>query len=281
MANYITSITVAEYNQRFSDWEEVSSLNSAEDVATFIDTFEAANIKGYIIAGVITKDGKYIFVRSDQNTGYDFIIQLNKLTPSNITISAQNAKLLFGKDKSRGYYVDVPKFEEPMPAFDVSVSPIAVKPSQSATIVHSENEIPSAILDDDNSKTEMFEEDDASATGFMDEDDYAEHGISTVQYYLIRQDNGMSLRIPDSRGITIGRSASRVDYVIDSPKVSRKHARIYLSGDECKIEDCDSSNGTFVDGLRVRANEGMVLSVNSTILIGDIEFKLTVVAGGR
>jgi DNA-binding winged helix-turn-helix (wHTH) protein len=38
---------------------------------------------------------------------------------------------------------------------------------------------------------------------------------------------------------------------IDSPTVSRRHARIVLSSDRAMVEDLESKNGTFVNGRRV------------------------------
>jgi len=38
---------------------------------------------------------------------------------------------------------------------------------------------------------------------------------------------------------------------IDSPKVSRRHARIVVEGDSAKLEDLGSKNGTFVGDVRV------------------------------
>ena len=38
---------------------------------------------------------------------------------------------------------------------------------------------------------------------------------------------------------------------LDSPTVSRRHARIEISGDGATIEDLDSKNGTFLKGVRV------------------------------
>ena len=39
---------------------------------------------------------------------------------------------------------------------------------------------------------------------------------------------------------------------IESPKVSRRHARIIVDGDSATVEDLESKNGTFVGDLRVK-----------------------------
>jgi len=54
-------------------------------------------------------------------------------------------------------------------------------------------------------------------------------------------------------GTTIGRS-NKCDIVIDSKHVSRQHARIFSASDgEWFVEDLCSSNGTFVNGERVKS----------------------------
>ncbi len=50
--------------------------------------------------------------------------------------------------------------------------------------------------------------------------------------------------------VTIGRGETNT-IVINSPKVSRNHARIEWSGDRFTVRDLGSSNGTFVNGERV------------------------------
>jgi pSer/pThr/pTyr-binding forkhead associated (FHA) protein len=55
----------------------------------------------------------------------------------------------------------------------------------------------------------------------------------------------------DRNPFLIGRDEG-LDLVIDSPAVSRRHARLCFDGDEWKIEDLDSRNGVVLNGLRVR-----------------------------
>ena len=53
-----------------------------------------------------------------------------------------------------------------------------------------------------------------------------------------------------ARTLTIGRTSEN-DIQIDSPVVSRRHARLLLEPDGCWIEDLDSTNGTFANEARV------------------------------
>jgi DNA-binding winged helix-turn-helix (wHTH) protein len=64
---------------------------------------------------------------------------------------------------------------------------------------------------------------------------------------------------------------------LDSPKVSRHHARVTVSGREVSIEDLDSKNGTFVRGVRIEAPTR--LSPADDIQIGPIKLIFRVVEG--
>lgn len=51
--------------------------------------------------------------------------------------------------------------------------------------------------------------------------------------------------------IYIGRTLNNA-FVIEHPSVSKQHARIYFQEDKYSVSDLDSSNGTFVDGKRIK-----------------------------
>ncbi len=55
---------------------------------------------------------------------------------------------------------------------------------------------------------------------------------------------------------------------IDSPTVSRHHARIVVSGYEATVEDLNSKNGTYVDGQR--ASQPLSLADGSEIRVGSV-----------
>lgn len=55
---------------------------------------------------------------------------------------------------------------------------------------------------------------------------------------------------------------------IEDPSVSRRHARILISGDSAHLEDLDSKNGTFVGGVRVE--KARSLSDGDEIRLGGV-----------
>lgn len=76
---------------------------------------------------------------------------------------------------------------------------------------------------------------------------------------------GMSILLDDE--LLIGRHADGAGRLADDDEISRSHARISLDRSGfCAIEDLGSTNGTFVNGLRIAGPQ--TLSVGDTIEVG-------------
>jgi pSer/pThr/pTyr-binding forkhead associated (FHA) protein len=76
---------------------------------------------------------------------------------------------------------------------------------------------------------------------------------------------GMSILLDDE--LLIGRHADGAGRLADDEEISRSHARISLDRSGfCAIEDLGSTNGTFVNGLRITGPQ--TLSVGDTIELG-------------
>ena len=58
------------------------------------------------------------------------------------------------------------------------------------------------------------------------------------------------------------------DFPIDHPTVSTSHCELVLSNDGVMLRDCDSTNGTFVNGEPVK--EAWLLP-GQTVHLGDVE----------
>lgn len=245
MSDYITKVSVEDYEKKYSNYVDVSSLSSKEDIATFIDTFETSGILGCNINRVLDVKGKYLFVENKGKTTYDFFIELNKLSTLDVDITAENAKLLFPKSQSRGY---------------LSIDEV---------------NIPEV---DDNISTGGVVVDEEAPTGFLDEDDLADlkGTTSDVSRLLIHIKKGTRLPISDDHGIVFGRSMAQSEYVIANNKVSRQHAKVYknMSTGKIMVHDFGSVNGTFIDGLKVRPEYDREIPVGSSLLFADEEFKL-------
>ena len=76
---------------------------------------------------------------------------------------------------------------------------------------------------------------------------------------------GMSVLLDDE--LLIGRHADGAGRLADDDEISRSHARISIDRSGfCAIEDLGSTNGTFVNGLRISGPQ--TLSVGDTIEVG-------------
>lgn len=71
-------------------------------------------------------------------------------------------------------------------------------------------------------------------------------------------------------GATLGRAGS-AEIPIDDPFASAAHARIYAQDDFMNVEDMGSTNGTYLNGRRLRGPER--LKVADVIRIGDSEYR--------
>jgi DNA-binding winged helix-turn-helix (wHTH) protein len=60
--------------------------------------------------------------------------------------------------------------------------------------------------------------------------------------------------------------------MVDSPSVSRVHAKLHVAAGSLRVEDLDSKNGTFVEGLRIRGT--VPLLPRTTVRVGDVELRL-------
>jgi pSer/pThr/pTyr-binding forkhead associated (FHA) protein len=75
----------------------------------------------------------------------------------------------------------------------------------------------------------------------------------------------------DSSAVTVGRSAEN-DLVLDSDEfASTKHARIEPRRDGVWVEDLDSTNGTFVNGMKVKQRHK--LSPGDVIRVGETDLR--------
>ena len=66
---------------------------------------------------------------------------------------------------------------------------------------------------------------------------------------------------------TVGR-ATRADFIVDAPLVSRLHCRLSAGAAELEVVDLDSTNGTFLNGERVQTAK---VSSGDRIGVGRVE----------
>ena len=66
-------------------------------------------------------------------------------------------------------------------------------------------------------------------------------------------DQEMSIEVgPGLPEVTIGRNPGNV-LRVNNPSISRRHAKIVFEAGECTLYDLDSSNGSYINGNRIRS----------------------------
>ena len=87
---------------------------------------------------------------------------------------------------------------------------------------------------------------------------------------------GGEFPLPANRDVVIGRSGD-IDMVLIEDMVSRQHAKISVQGDEILVEDLGSTNGTFVNGEKVKRAR---LQEGDRVLVGTSIMKLVALESG-
>ena len=72
--------------------------------------------------------------------------------------------------------------------------------------------------------------------------------------------------------VIIGKVASVTTVQIDSKVISRMHAKIYKKEEEWKIVDLLSTNGTYLNGKRLKAEEEYALKEGDKVKFADLEY---------
>ena len=90
---------------------------------------------------------------------------------------------------------------------------------------------------------------------------------------------GAGLELVLRQGINLIGRAPDAEIRIESPKVSRRHARITVDGDTAVVEDLGSKNGTFVDDHRVTSPTP--LANGNQLRLGQLAALLRIVIADR
>lgn len=98
---------------------------------------------------------------------------------------------------------------------------------------------------------------------------YVETGPEPAQreHYLCTEEGRVVAQL-NKACMTIGKKKGEADLVLEDMSVSRLHARITKEGEEMYIEDLNSTNGTFKNGLRMEPYEKRRLEEGDEIKFG-------------
>ena len=77
----------------------------------------------------------------------------------------------------------------------------------------------------------------------------------------------VTFRLPPGSVKTIGRSPG-AEFIVEAALVSRLHCQLTATADSLQLKDLGSTNGTFVNGTRVKTAE---LKVGDKLSVGRLE----------
>jgi hypothetical protein len=98
--------------------------------------------------------------------------------------------------------------------------------------------------------------------------------LNLAAHTIVLRSDGRAREFTQGR-IVLGR-ARDVDYRIDNPNVSRRHAALFWSEGRVVVEDLDSTNGTMVNGYPVTST---VLRSNDVLAIGESRIVVDIRSG--
>lgn len=93
------------------------------------------------------------------------------------------------------------------------------------------------------------------------------------QHRRIYDEDGKMLCLLEESSVVIGKKRDEADMIIDDSSVSRVHARIFYADGEYILEDLNSTNGTFKNGLRLKPYEKRKLMCGDEIRLGSVALK--------
>lgn len=97
---------------------------------------------------------------------------------------------------------------------------------------------------------------------------YIEAADETKRRYCLYKPEGKMLARLEKPVLSIGKKKEEVDLVLDDVSVSRLHARIIMDRGSAFLEDLNSTNGTFKNGLRLGPYEKRKLEEGDEIKCG-------------
>lgn len=85
-----------------------------------------------------------------------------------------------------------------------------------------------------------------------------------IKLQLMYKDTVLKELLTDKTEISVGRNSSN-DFCIDNLAASSRHARIFKGPDLYAVEDLNSTNGTYLNGMQIKTQ---LLNENDQITVG-------------
>lgn len=120
--------------------------------------------------------------------------------------------------------------------------------------------------------------DDCGMTGLLTRENYSAHGRAVSVVELDSGHDMVSVRM-DSPEKIIGRDARLCDVCVQGRGVSRRHALVCSDSTGIFVKDMESTNGTFVNGIRLSHDKKWRIDDNDIVRIGEAEYRVAVHSG--
>lgn len=127
-------------------------------------------------------------------------------------------------------------------------------------------------------------EDRARRNDFIDDNGSDETEVfipeeSSREAYLEYTINGVQKRIPLAEGsVIVGKLSSQCDVAVEDSKVSKVHAEFINRGGKYFVRDCNSKNGTYINGStqRIQSNVEYQINFGDCISLADLRMTLKI-----
>jgi hypothetical protein len=97
------------------------------------------------------------------------------------------------------------------------------------------------------------------------------------QYHLTRLDKEIQMVIPVNHfPFLIGKLKKEMDLLIEDSSVSRRHAQFTKEGEDIFLTDLYSTNGTYINGMRLTVNKPYLLNEKDEIVFSQVKYVWTV-----
>ena len=110
-----------------------------------------------------------------------------------------------------------------------------------------------------------YEEEDMGRTIYMEE----KPAEKEIRHRLMTEE-GKLLAVLEPPVCTIGKKRGEAELVLEDLSISRLHARIVKEKDGYYLEDMNSTNGTFKNGLQLQPYEKRKLEEGDEITLGKV-----------
>lgn len=99
-----------------------------------------------------------------------------------------------------------------------------------------------------------------------------ENQVKQEALYPLERGEQSAILVETDKPVVIGRMEEGCDYIIRQPEISRFHAKLMIKKGTLFVMDLNSTNGTFINGVRIPGNEEIALKKGSCIAFGKVRF---------